>query len=68
MTTEAYRRSVERFNRRNRLVTKWARPKPLCATPYFERVALEILMAPLASFLAGNFPRSRRRRRPFSAP
>jgi DNA-directed RNA polymerase len=37
-------------------VSKWARPKPFCATPYGERVALEVFIDPLADFLAGNFP------------
>jgi hypothetical protein len=54
MTTEGYQRSVERFNRRNRLVTKWAHPKPFCAIPLGERAALEIFIDPLADFLAGK--------------
>src|SRR5262249_23052382 len=52
--TEGRQRAVERFNRRNRLVTKWATPKPFCATPYGERVTLEIFIEPLAAFLAGK--------------
>jgi hypothetical protein len=36
------------------VVTKWAHPKPFCATPYGEKVALEIFINPLADFLAGK--------------
>jgi DNA-dependent RNA polymerase-like protein len=54
MSTEGKRRGVERFNKRNSLVTKWARPKPFCAIPYGERVTLEIFIPPLADFLAGK--------------
>ena len=35
-------------------MSKWARPKPFCATPYGERVALDIFIGPMADFLAGN--------------
>jgi hypothetical protein len=53
---EGRRRAVGRFNKRNRLVTKWAHPKPFCATPFGQKVALEVMIQPLAEFLAGNLP------------
>jgi DNA-directed RNA polymerase len=34
----------------------WARPKPFCATPYGQKIALEVFIDPLADFLAGKLP------------
>src|SRR5262245_60172308 len=61
---EGRRRAVERFNKRNRLVTKWAHPKPFCATPFGQKAALEIMIDPMADFLDGNNPNGK----PHKAP
>jgi hypothetical protein len=47
--------SVERFHRRNRLVTKRGRRRLFCKTEFGQAVTLKVFLDPLTNFLAGEY-------------
>ena len=52
--SESRRKSIARFNRRNRLVTAKGRPRLLLNTPHGQTLTRELFLEPLAEFLAGK--------------
>ena len=63
--TSSRRKSVARFNRRNRLVTAKGRPRLFLNTPHGQKLTRELFLEPLAEFLAGKLPEKSHKPPPF---
>ncbi len=63
--TSSRRKSVARFNRRNRLVTAKGRPRLFLNTPHGQKLTRELFLEPLAEFLVGKLPEKSHKPPPF---